>query len=42
MKTKFLGGIIALLFVALLSYRVAAARNTEQAHAEDRAQGRLP
>jgi uncharacterized protein (TIGR02246 family) len=38
MKTKFLAGIVALLFVALLSYRVAAARNTTQAQAEDRAQ----
>ncbi len=38
MKTKFLAGIVALLFVALLSYRVAAARNTTQARAEDRAQ----
>lgn len=38
MKTKFLAGIVAFLFVASLSYRVAAARNTAQAQAEDRAQ----
>lgn len=37
MKTKFLAGVVALLFVALLSYRVAAAKNTAQAQAEDRA-----
>jgi uncharacterized protein (TIGR02246 family) len=38
MKTKVLAGIVAFLFVALLSYRVAAARNDTQARAEDRAQ----
>ena len=38
MKTKFLAGIVALLFVALFSYRAVAARNTAQARAEDRAQ----
>ncbi len=38
MKTKFLVGVGALLFVALLGYRVAAARNDAQARAEDRAQ----
>ena len=38
MKTKFFAGVVALLFVALLSYRVAAARNDMQARAEDRAQ----
>lgn len=38
MKTKFLAGLVALLFVALLGYRVAAAKNAAQARAEDRAQ----
>lgn len=38
MKRKFLAGLVALLFVALLSYRAMAARNTAQARAEDRAQ----
>jgi hypothetical protein len=38
MKTKFLAGIVALLFVVLLSYRTLAARNDSQARAEDRAQ----
>ena len=38
MKKKFLAGIVALLFVALLSYRTVAARNDSQARAEDRAQ----
>jgi uncharacterized protein (TIGR02246 family) len=38
MKTKFLAGIVALLFVALLGYRAMAARNDTQARAEDRAQ----
>lgn len=38
MKTKFLAGIVALLFVALLGYQVAAARNDTQSRAEDRAQ----
>jgi uncharacterized protein (TIGR02246 family) len=38
MKKKFLAGIVALLFVALLGYRAVAAKNTAQAHAEDRAQ----
>jgi uncharacterized protein (TIGR02246 family) len=38
MKTKFLAGVVALLFVALLSYRAVAARNGTQARAEDRAE----
>lgn len=38
MKTKFLAGIVALLFVALLSYRVVAAKNASEGRAEDRAQ----
>jgi uncharacterized protein (TIGR02246 family) len=38
MKTKFLAGIVALLFIALFGYRAMAARNTTQARAEDRAQ----
>jgi uncharacterized protein (TIGR02246 family) len=38
MKTKFLAGLVALLFVALLSYRAVAARNGTQARAEDRAE----
>jgi uncharacterized protein (TIGR02246 family) len=38
MKTKFLAGIVALLFVVLLSNRTVAARNDSQARAEDRAQ----
>jgi|SRR5579862_1832839 len=35
---NFLAGLAVLLFVVLLSYRVAAARNDTQARAEDRAQ----
>jgi hypothetical protein len=38
MKTKVLVGAAALLLVALLGYRVAAARNNMQAQADDRAQ----
>lgn len=38
MKMKFLAGVVALLFVALLGYRAAAARNDTQARAEDRTQ----
>jgi hypothetical protein len=38
MMKKVLAGAVALLFVALLGYRVAAARNDTQARAEDRAQ----
>jgi uncharacterized protein (TIGR02246 family) len=38
MKRKFLAGLVALLFVALLGYRAVAARNDTQARAEDRAQ----
>ncbi len=38
MKMKFVVGVVALLFVALLGYRVAAARNNAQAQADDRAQ----
>jgi uncharacterized protein (TIGR02246 family) len=38
MKTKFLAGVVALLFVALLSYRAVAGRNGTQARAEDRAE----
>ncbi len=38
MIKKVLAGAVAILFVALLGYRVAAARNDTQARAEDRAQ----
>lgn len=38
MKTKFIVGVVALLFLALLGYRVAAARNDAQSRADDRAQ----
>lgn len=38
MMKKVLAGAVVLLFVALLGYRVAAARNDTQARAEDRAQ----
>lgn len=38
MKTKLLAGVVPVLFVALLGYRVAAARSDIQARAEDRAQ----
>jgi len=38
MKTKVLAAIVALLSVALLGYRVAAARNDTQSRADDRAQ----
>jgi uncharacterized protein (TIGR02246 family) len=38
MKMKVIAGIAALLFVALLGYRVAAARNSTQSRADDRAQ----
>lgn len=38
MKTKFVVGVVALLFVALLGYRVAAAKNGSSARADDRAQ----
>ncbi len=38
MKAKVLVGIVVLLFVALLGYRVAAARNDTQSRADDRAQ----
>lgn len=38
MKTKSVVGFAVLLFVALIGYRVAAARNQTQSRAEDRAQ----
>ncbi|MDE3109760.1 MAG: hypothetical protein KGL02_07450, partial [Acidobacteriota bacterium] len=38
MKTKFIAGIVALLFVVLLGYRATAARNDTQSRADDRAQ----
>lgn len=38
MRKKILAGSVVLLFVALLGYRVAAARNGAQARADDRAQ----
>ena len=38
MKTKFLAGVVAFLAVALLGYRVAAAKNDTQSRADDRAQ----
>jgi SnoaL-like domain len=38
MIKKVLASVVALLFVALLGYRVAAARNDTQTRAEDRAQ----
>lgn len=38
MKTKLLVGVVALLFVALLGYRGAAARNDTPSRADDRAQ----
>jgi len=38
MKTKFVVGVVVLVFVALLGYRVAAARNNSQDRADDRAQ----
>jgi len=38
MKTKFVVGVVALLFVALLGYRVAAAKNGSSVRADDRAQ----
>jgi uncharacterized protein (TIGR02246 family) len=38
MKTKVIAGIVAFLFLALLGYRVAEARNDTQSRAEDRAQ----
>lgn len=38
MMKKVVAGTVALLFIALLSYRVAAARNDTQARADDRAQ----
>jgi hypothetical protein len=38
MIKKILAGTVVLAFVALLGYRVAAARNDSQTHADDRAQ----
>ncbi len=38
MTKKVFAGAVALLFVALLGYRVAAAKNDTQARSEDRAQ----
>jgi uncharacterized protein (TIGR02246 family) len=38
MKAKFIAGVVAALIIAVLGYRVAAARNDTQSRSEDRAQ----
>lgn len=38
MKTKFAAGVLALVLIALLGYRVAAAKNDKPTQAEDRVQ----